>query len=274
MTPEPEVIAQITAWANARDNLRAVVLTSSRSDPRHPQDELSDYDIEVFVRDLAPILADDSWLEPFGEILVRWPRRPGPTGSEGWITQLAQFTDGLRIDFQFTAGTEPDWVELDHGYRVLVDKDGLASDWPAPTFTSYTIQPPTAEEFADTVNAFWWDILYVAKALRRGELPFARYMLDEVIRYESLERLLGWYVGATKGWGTAIGLHGKWLERHLSPELWAKYQETCRGGDAVEVERAMWAMVELVGEVGRGVGFQYPEGLEEQVTKYLRKLSR
>lgn len=268
--PEVDILAQIITWANAWDNVRAVVLTSSRSDPRHRQDDLSDYDIEVFVRDVAPLLADDSWLAPFGEILVRWPRRPGPTGADGWITQLAQFTDGLRIDFQFTAGSEPDRIELDHGYRVLVDKDGLTADWPLPTFTSYTVQPPSEDEFADTVNAFWWDMLYVAKALRRGELPFARYMLDAAIRYESLERLLGWHVGATVGWGTAVGLHGKWLEQHLSRELWAKYLETCRGGDAVEVERAMWAMVELAGEVGRGLGFTYPEELEARVTRLMR----
>ncbi len=270
MKPEAEVLAQLIAWADDWHNVRAVVLTSSRSDPRHPSDELSDYDLEVFVRDLAPVMADDSWLAPFGELLVRWPRRPGPTGADGWITQLAQFSNGVRLDFQFTAGAEPDWTELDHGYRVLVDKDGLTAGWPAPTFRSYTVQPPTADEFADTVNAFWWDILYVAKALRRGELPFARYMLDSAIRSESLERLVGWHIGATVGWGRAVGLHGKWFERYLDGATWASYQETCRGGDAVEVERAMWAMVGLVGEVGRGLGFAYPEELEERVTSMMR----
>jgi len=38
----------------------------------------------------------------------------------------------------------------------------------------------------------------------------------------------------------------------------------------VEVERAMWAMVGLVGEVGRGLGFAYPEELEERVTSMMR----
>lgn len=84
---------------------------------------------------------------------------------------------------------------------MLVDKDGVATSLPEATFTKYAARLPNAEEFADTLNAFFWDIVYVAKSLRRGELSHAKYMLDAVIRNEQLYALTAWYFRATVGPG-------------------------------------------------------------------------
>ena len=96
--PEVDSAKKVTEWAARTDNVRAVILTSSRTNPEVPVDFLSDYDIELFVRDLNPFLSRDEWLELFGTILVRWPRVP-PQGDEG-TTRLVLYEDAPRIDFQ------------------------------------------------------------------------------------------------------------------------------------------------------------------------------
>ena len=51
MKADPAVIDRIRAWATSLDDVRTVILTSSRADPRREPDLLSDYDLQVFVRD-------------------------------------------------------------------------------------------------------------------------------------------------------------------------------------------------------------------------------
>jgi aminoglycoside 6-adenylyltransferase len=125
---EQAVIRQIVRWADSREDVRAVILTGSRANP-HP-DSLSDYDIQVFVREIEPISRDERWIEPFGPIMVRWPLRPQSTSaSPDWLTQLILFEDGIRIDFQFTIGKPPFLNEYDNNYVVLCDKDRLSESW-------------------------------------------------------------------------------------------------------------------------------------------------
>lgn len=82
MRSEPEVLDLLKRWAAQRANVRAVILTGSRADPRRQPDVLSDYDVEVFVRSVRPFTEDDAWVSDFGEIMVRWPAAPRPTFSD------------------------------------------------------------------------------------------------------------------------------------------------------------------------------------------------
>jgi aminoglycoside 6-adenylyltransferase len=50
--------------------------------------------------------------------------------------------------------------------------------------------------------------LYVAKGLWRGEIPYAKYMLDSVIR-EQLMKMLTWHVGISTGFTQSPGKHGR-----------------------------------------------------------------
>jgi aminoglycoside 6-adenylyltransferase len=277
MKTEGEVLEQIRQWARALDSVRAVILTSSRADPQRTPDTLSDYDLQVFMRSTDPITRDDAWLAPFGPVMVRWPLRPGPTFSSAWITQLVLFADGVRIDFQFTAGAERLADPYDPCYVILVDKDCLAGSWVASGGESPKIAPPTVEDFQETVNGFWWDIVYVAKGLARGEIPYARYMLDGSIRFEQLARLLSWYVGITKGWQTQIGIHGRWLHRALDAATWDEYVATCADASAAASWSALFATMALARKTGTAValalGFDYPEQVDREVSAYIGSLA-
>jgi aminoglycoside 6-adenylyltransferase len=60
-------------------------------------------------------------------------------------SNVTNYDNGLKIDFNLwspqhytdvTIGPDA-YAEFDAGSRVLVDKDGLTTDLPAPTFTAY-----------------------------------------------------------------------------------------------------------------------------------------
>ena len=73
MRDETAVLDTLRVWADDNERIRGMVLTSSRVIPGSTIDFLSDYDIELYVDDLAPFAASDEWLEFLGPIMVRWP---------------------------------------------------------------------------------------------------------------------------------------------------------------------------------------------------------
>jgi len=101
---EQPVIDKLTAWAKAKPDIRAVILTSSRAKPNATLDEFSDYDIIFVAEDIKPYLQDESWLDEFGRVLVVY-RDPVEIrfGFERFI-RVTQYETGLKIDFTLAGG--------------------------------------------------------------------------------------------------------------------------------------------------------------------------
>ena len=270
---ERDVLDAIRNWAERRADVRTVLLTGSRAYPDHRPDILSDYDLEVFVTDVLPYVSDDDWVRELGQVMVRWPSSPGPTFDEDWVTQLVLYNDGVRIDFQITALPPGSGESLDDGYRVLVDKDGAARRLSRPTFRRHSARMPSHEELTTLLETFWWDIVYVAKALHRREWNAARHAMEVTVRFELLVPLLEAYACRRHG-SIRSGPHGRRLHPFLEPELGELYDRTFPGAGVENGWRAMWAAVELVRRVAReltdAVGCRYPVEVDREVSAYLR----
>ena len=150
------IVKKLVAWGEARDDVRAVILTSTRAATGKPTDEFSDYDILYIVRDIRPYL-DDGWLGDFGEILGLYRDPVREEFGQERFTRVTQYEDGLKIDFSVCSVA---WLaavkeraplppELDVGYAVLLDKDGLAAGLPPFTRTAYLPVPPTEEAYQE-----------------------------------------------------------------------------------------------------------------------------
>lgn len=276
MRTETEVLTQIGNWARHDANIRAVLLTGSRANPRARLDFLSDYDVAIYANDRAPFQISDNWLNGFGSILARWPLSPDSTFDSNWLTRLVLFDDGSRIDFQISELRHLDPNEYDNGYRVIIDKDGVTDSLNTPTFTIFNINKPSQEQFESLVNEFWWDATYIPKYLIRNELPFAKYMLDAVLRYTHLHRVIEWHIGSRHDWAVNPGLRGKWFARYLDEQLWSAYKASHAGADIEENWRAFFLITELFAKLARQVaqhlGYRYPDDLDMKVTAYTAKL--
>lgn len=273
----------VTGWAKQTENVRAAILTSTRANPHAPVDELSDYDIELYVRDLQPFLEGDDWMGAFGEAFVRDPYRPHLFDDGTRVWRLAMFRDAPRVDFniQLLSVIEDDIAQFggyscDMGYVVLIDKDNLIKGAIPPSYTEYNTKRPTREEYEELVNGFWWDVTYVAKYLRRGELYSAKWMLDAHLHHHFLYTLLAWHAGARSDWTTNPGARGRWLNRLLDSETWSDVESTFAGPDPEDNWRAMFRMAEVFGrigaEVGEKLGYSYPCQVGRDVTEWLRQV--
>jgi aminoglycoside 6-adenylyltransferase len=284
---DPEdVLRSVVEWAEQRESIRAVLLTSTRTVPNAPMDDLSDYDVILFVEEVHPFHEDQGWLEYFGEVLVAYwdPIYPDPDYGLEKFGNVTQYSDGLKIDFTVCpvdmlnqivqAPTLP--AELDAGYRILLDKDHLTEGLRAPTYKSYVPTPPSNETYQKTVNDFFSDPPNVAKCLLRGELLPLKWCLDYDMKHVYLRQLLEWKVGLDYNWSIPVGALGKALKKRLPPEMWSQLEKSYAGADVAQNWEALFHTMSLFRqvamEVGNKLGYAYPLELDERVTAYVKEM--
>ncbi|MBS7528495.1 aminoglycoside 6-adenylyltransferase [Fusibacter paucivorans] len=275
---ENKIFTRFIDWAERIDNIRMVVLTSTMADAKAQTDFLSDYDVELYVHSLVPFLKNDKWFEALGDVMVRWPLNPASTFDKAWVTRLVLFEDGTRIDFQVTANLEIASAHYDNGCKVLLDKDGLSAQIAAPTYTAYNIRKPTEAMYLKVTSEFWWNAYYVPKYLWREQLPFAKYMMDYILRYEYVHQMVDWYIGLAHKWQVETGALGKYYSVLLPKEIWQAYEATFAGADLQENWDAFYRLIDffrmLSKEVGTKLGYPYPEKIDQQVTAFCRQIQR
>jgi aminoglycoside 6-adenylyltransferase len=280
------VIEKLVGWGRAQAAVRAMILTSTRTSPRVRVDAFSDYDVILAVTDVRPFYEDRSWLEAFGPVLVLYR---DPLALEYGLERFAyitQYEDGTKIDFSLwslgiaaqVARQERLTPDLDVGYRVLLDKDGLTRDWGAPTHRAFVLSPPTEGEFLTLVEEFFHEATYVAKHLWRDDLLPAKYNLDQAMKQNDLRRMLEWRLEIDHGWSVKVGAYGKGLKRDLAPELWSELEATYVGADLGGNWMALFRTIDLFRtvavEVAAHLDFVYPHELDRRVVRYLRRVQK
>ncbi len=248
------------------DRIRAVVLNGSRANPEAQRDPFQDFDIVYLVTDVGPFRKNREWIRRFGELMIlQTPEDMGdpPPGQTGGYAYLMQFTDGIRIDLTIHPVAQAARVTRDSLTLLLLDKDGTIGPLPPPSERDYLPVPPTAGQFKDCCNEFWWVCPYVAKGLWRRQLTYARHMLDQVMRNE-LMKMLTWHIGVRTGFSRNPGGFGKYFRRYLDPEQWQLLERTYANAGNEDTWRALFAMCELFRKAALATaqhfGFEYPHG--------------
>jgi len=284
--PAGDAIATIVQWAMARSTIRAALLTSTQAIPGAHVDALSDYDVILIVEDLAPYVADRTWLNDFGDVLVAYwdPMHPDPAFGIERCGNVTQYADGLKIDFNLwpvalfrqIAAAPALPAELDAGYRVLLDKDHLTASLRPPTFTAYVPAPPSPAAYQTLINDFLSDAPYVAKCLWRDELLPAKWCLDHDMKQIYLRQVLEWRVEIDQRWSAPVGFLGKGLKRRLPPEIWDQVEQTYAGARLADnweaLARTMALFRQVAVEVGEHLGYAYPDDLHQRVRAYVEKI--
>jgi len=280
-----QVVAKLQKWATERASIRAMLLTSTRANPHAIVDPLSDYDIILVVDDIRSYYQDRIWLDNFGEVLVTYwdPIYQSPETGIEILGNVVQYIDGLKIDFtlwpisqvQKVAESKRLPADLDVGYAVLLDKDGVADRLAPPTYTAYIPAPPTKAMFDKVVEDFYSDAPYVAKCLLREELMAAKWCLEYDMKHLFLRQMLEWRMELDYAWSIPVGALGKGLKKRLSAATWTALEATYAGAGLDENWEALFKTLNLFRDVGEqvaaGLGFEFPNELDRRVTIFLRE---
>ncbi|MGL6125734.1 AadS family aminoglycoside 6-adenylyltransferase [Chryseobacterium artocarpi] len=274
-------LEQIIQWAENNPDIRAVLLTSSLVNPYAHVDNFSDLDVELVFNSRAPYEINNEWLKLFGEPISMIEEND--TVFDGkHAMKMVLYKDHVKVDFKLYQVSDfseeiqneilpEDW---DVGYKALVDKDHLTKDLKSPTYQSIMIHQPSEEKFQQLLNDFWWDTTYVAKCLKRGNIFYAKFMSENVLRTDYLVPLIEWHIASDHNWNhITTNKHGRLFKKYLSENLWNRVEATFSGSNIEENWTALFAFADLMHELGNNLAqklkFTYPEKHEQDIRNYL-----
>jgi aminoglycoside 6-adenylyltransferase len=267
-------------WAKTQDDFRAAFIVGSQARRDHPADQFSDLDIILFVRQVEARYQDSSWLE---EIAPLWLSQMGHTVNGDPECQ-ALFSGGFQVDFVFhhdgvlpqfqqmvAAGNLPDTIQ--RGTRILLDKDGMLPVLPE----SIRIPPapyPTEMEFRQTLDSFWFNAVYCAKQLKRGELWLFQNSSGGMIW--PLLRMVEWQARATHGWDYDTWHAGKFIAEWADPEVYAALQQVFAHLERDDSWRALQTRLSLMHDtaykLATALDYSYPVVLEQNISNCIQEI--
>ncbi len=285
ISQEQEVIDRLVTWGTSHPLIRAMILTSSRTRPDGPVDLLSDYDLILAVSDVAPFAFDDAWHADYDRPMVYWGDQSEMYGLSTYFRGLI-YQNHIKIDYSIwpeelleriaAANSLPD--QLDVGYRVLLDKDQRTAGWKRPSYQAHIPATPTQEEYQALVEEFWWSATYVAKSLWRGELIFARCILEQDLKLEAMRRMLEWRIEIDHRWSLKPGVLGRGLERLLPADILSEFATTYVALDVEEtwvaLDRTAVLFRQVASDVGNVLGYPYTQQVDDQVSAYLHDIRK
>jgi len=159
------------------------------------------------------------------------------------------------------------------GYRVLVDRTGLAGRLPSPSYSPPLGRLPTEAEFLAAVEEFWFEAWHIPKYISRGELWVVKFR-DWTMK-ELLLRMLVWNAAANQP-GVAIGEIGSGMKQWTGGEAWKRLHECFGRFDANDSRRALLATISLfrdiASETAVRLGYTYPSSLDDSISAYISRV--
>jgi aminoglycoside 6-adenylyltransferase len=282
MRSEDEIKNLIIAKAKSDDRIRAVLLNGSRANGKILPDKYQDFDIVYIVNDVDIFIADHHWTDFFGDRII-W-QLPGEMtfGDQNdkeeeriGFNYLMLFKDGNRIDLSlFPKDKIETKFSADSLTIVWLDKDKLFLNINKSTDSDYLIKRPNEQEFSDVCNEFWWVSTYVSKGLLRGEITYAKQMMETIVR-PMFMKIIEWSVGVETDFSVSFGKGGKFMKQYVSDNQYLRILTTYANHLIEDNWRSLFIMMELFAEfaniVANKLNFKYNSNEENNVTAYLIK---
>lgn len=269
------LLDKVVAWASAQDAIRVIILEGSRARRDHTVDRFSDYDLNLYVTDVAQFTGDDAW---FAQLAPIWAMEK-EVDEAGDPTRLVLFAGGHDIDFKLLPVARlhdfirqralPDGYQ--RGYTVILDKDGLTAQLPPPTYQAAPQKKPGEEEFLYAVNVFWFELFHLVKYLHRGDLWHVK-LRDAGIKKRLLQ-MLEWHAQAAHNGELDTWFAGKYMQSWVQPELWDAFSGIFARFDKEDSWRAVLALIPLYRrlaiETAAHLNYPYPHEMDEGISGFI-----
>ncbi|MDH7603798.1 MAG: aminoglycoside 6-adenylyltransferase [Melioribacter sp.] len=262
-------------WAKSQNDIRAVIIFGSQARKIFPADEWSDIDFMIYAINIKQYIQKNDWLSNIGNILISlvnlsFLNQPG-------ISTL--FEDGKNIDFFFQTVKELENMvntktlpfAFQRGFRVILDKDGLAKQLNSFQKKPQYFFPPSNEIYIRTVNMYWYQAYHIAKQLFRNELWHAK-VRDAYLK-ESLLTMIQWHAGVKSNWSKDVWHMGKFIDEWADTFVLEKLNSLFGHYNLEDSWKTLFAsndlFRQLAREVAKYLNYSYPEYIEKRVSHFI-----
>ncbi|TFD22747.1 aminoglycoside 6-adenylyltransferase [Cryobacterium lyxosi] len=241
-------IDTLIAWAQNSENVRAMVMTGSAA--AHETHPLSDRDIEIYATDPTPLLADDSWWDQLGEVLV-----VERLATPGWHPARLVYYIGGKLDLTVIRADALPMTRHERPFTFLVDKDSLSGSLHVAAVRSSL---PDEAAFQERLNWGYAAALMCAKAIVRDE-PWSNKIRDRDLK-ASLLTLIEWDHCVRHGLDYDVRFLGSRMRQWMDADVQQALEQCWAHFDVVDSARALRASIALFARLGRrladGLGFR------------------
>lgn len=238
-----DMLARIISWGKSREEVCALVLEGSYA-KEEGVDDLSDLDINIWFDGALTFGQGTQWLEAIGVVLIENPLTM--TTPAGEIqTQLVIFENGVKVDFSFwpislLEKPFPYYEKL----QVLVDKEDYARKINRCIAKNEKL-PLSESSFQELVNEFWFELHYVAKFLKRGEVWFVKGIQAGIRE----NYFLPLFEECARIEGVKTSFSGRKIEKWLPSVFVKRLPCLFAGYDVADGWQVMWEEIALFEEV-------------------------
>lgn len=259
------ILDRLVQWGQKQGDVQALLVIGSQARTDTPADAFSDLDLVVCVDDPEIYLYQDDWLRPVGDFFISFLEDT----LDGARERRILFDGALDVDFVFRTRAAFEALGqsgqgqsiLARGYRVLVDKMGMAEMLRGCSTGQLACEPLSESAFVNLANDFWYHVIWSAKKLLRGELWTAKGCVDSYLK-NRLRQVMECHAQALHGPGYDTWHDGRfldgwaedWVVQGLS-NCYAHYEQA----DVKAALRATAALFHQVAlEAADRMGYAYP----------------
>ena len=137
----------------------------------------------------------------------------------------------------------------ERGYEVLLDKQGVTQQLPPATGAFLILAVPSEDEFAFTVEEFWFEATHMPRYLSRGDLWVVKFR-DWTMKCDLL-RILEWRAIAQSAGPVDVRYIGARMREWVDAATWRDLHESFAHFAEGDAWRALLATTQLFGRVAR-----------------------
>jgi aminoglycoside 6-adenylyltransferase len=278
---ENDIIQKIELWAKASDDVKAAIIIGSQAREKYPADQYSDLDLVIVLSNRDYYLFSDQWLKNIGSYWASFTEYT--VGGEKERRVL--FENASDVDFVMLSDSKIGQLLKDsdvqllfnRGYRVLVDKIGLAEALPLVSEEHMKYTPISECDFSNMTNDFWFHTVWACKKLLRGELWSAKNCVDFYLK-QHLLKMAEFHAHVMNGWDYDTWHNGRFLDIWADPRV----KEGLKNAFAVyskdSIRSALLVTMDLYRlityEVAEKMGYKYPIKTDKNTTDWVKERSR
>lgn len=272
------ILENFTRWGQQTEQLSAALIIGSQARNDHPADDHSDLDLLLIVNDPAYFLSHHEWLNQLGKVHISFEENTICGGKERRIL----FGGALDVDFVLLPYDRLDTLLvaeelsgiLSRGFRILIDKIGLAGRLPQTAATPRSFTPLPEEEFVNLVNDFWFHTVWTAKKLLRGELWTAKSCLDSYLKGKLL-LMLECHAHALHGITYDTWHSGRFLEEWTEPWILEQLPLCFSAYGQETATQSLFSLMclfrQVSVELSERLHYRYPKCAEEYATSWVQQ---
>lgn len=276
MNKTDEILNKIIEWAKEEELVRGLIMVGSKA-LSDATDDLADIDISVFFKDKESFIRDASWISKIAKVWVYSPDEHY-YGDTLVPTRLVIYEDGVKVDYSLCDIEVIEFLaknnHFDTGYKILIDKDGLMTNFKEPSFKPSLPKKPTEEEFIHIIKEFWFEAYHVAKYLKREDLWLVKFRDWSLQVY--LITMMEWLMLARNNWDYDVKWNGKHIKKWLDPKIYERLNEIFSHFDKEDSWTGLIARLNLFRDLSKEtaqlLGYPYPEDTDKNLTGFINNL--